>query len=147
MSEDKAFPSRKSYQPGLVFQPKVHQNIGRGIDKLVAAIRPTLGPTPRTVAVSHVHNEQKTPDVLDSGGIIARRVIEMGARDEDMGAMLARALICRQHEKYRRWQRNRCGSAGRVICRRRSLSGGRWQCHALAPLSGAGAKAGAGRLG
>ena len=99
MSEDKAFPSRKSYQPGLVFQPKVHQNIGRGIDKLVTAIRPTLGPTPRTVAVSHVHNEQKTPDVLDSGGIIARRVIEMGARDEDMGAMLARALICRQHEK------------------------------------------------
>ena len=98
MSEEKPFPSQKSYRPGLVFQPNVHQNIGRGIEKLVAAVRPTLGPTPRTVAVSHLHNEQKTPDVLDSGGIIARRVIELSERDEDIGAMLARALICRQHE-------------------------------------------------
>ena len=99
MSEKKPFHSRKSYQPGLVFQPTVHDNIGRGIDKLVAAIRPTLGPTPRTVAVTHLDNVQKTPEILDNGGIIARRVIEMGARDEDIGAMLARALICRQHDK------------------------------------------------
>ena len=89
MSENKPFHSRKSYQPGLVFQPNVHDNIGRGIDKLVAAIRPTLGPTPRTVAVTHLDNAQKTPEVLDNGGIIARRVIEMGERNEDIGAMLA----------------------------------------------------------
>ena len=99
MSENKPFHSRKSYQPGLVFQPNVHDNIGRGIDKLVAAIRPTLGPTPRTVAITHLDNAQKTPEVLDNGGIIARRVIEMGERNEDIGAMLARALICRQHDK------------------------------------------------
>ena len=36
---------------------------------------------------------------LDSGGVIARKVIEMGRRDEDIGAMLARALICTQHER------------------------------------------------
>ena len=42
---------------------------------------------------------RKTPEVLDSGGVIARKVIEMGRRDEDIGAMLARALICTQHEK------------------------------------------------
>ena len=98
MSEEKEFLSRKTYQPGVVFQPAVHQNIGRGIDKLVAAIRPTLGPTPRTVAVTRLDDPRKTPDVLDSGGVIARKVIEMGARDEDIGAMLARALICRQHD-------------------------------------------------
>ena len=99
MSEDKPFHSRSVYQPGLVFQPLVHDHIGRGIDKLVAAIRPTLGPTPRTVALTHLDNVKKTPEILDNGGLIARRVIEMGERDEDMGAMLARALICRQHDE------------------------------------------------
>ena len=99
MSEDKEFLSRKTYQPGLVFQPDAHRHIGAGINKLVAAIRPTLGPTPRTVAVTRLDDVRKTPEVLDSGGIIARKVIEMGRRDEDMGAMLARALICRQHER------------------------------------------------
>ncbi len=99
MSEEKEFFSRKSYQPGLVFQPNVHRNIAAGINKLVAAIRPTLGPTPRTVAVTRLDDARKTPEVLDSGGIIARKVIEMSQRDEDIGAMLARALICRQHER------------------------------------------------
>ena len=98
MSEEKSFPTCKTYQPGLVFQPQVHRNIGAGIDKLVAAIRPTLGPTPRTVAVTRLDDVKKTPEVLDNGGVIARKVIEMGRRDEDIGAMLARALICRQHE-------------------------------------------------
>jgi len=99
MSEEKPFPSRKTYQPDVVFQPQTQRNIGAGINKLVDAIRPTLGPTPRTVAVTRLDDVSKTPEVLDSGGIIARKVIEMGRRDEDMGAMLARALICRQHEQ------------------------------------------------
>jgi len=99
MSEDKPFPVQKSYRPGLIFQPQAQQNIAAGINKLVAAIRPTLGPTPRTVAVTRLDDIRKTPEVLDSGGIIARKVIEMSQRDEDIGAMLARALICTQHER------------------------------------------------
>lgn len=99
MSEDRPFHTQKSYQPGLVFQPDVHRNIAAGINKLVAAIRPTLGPTPRTVAVTRLDDLRKTPEVLDSGGVIARKVIEMSQRDEDIGAMLARALICTQYER------------------------------------------------
>ena len=99
MSEKTPFQSPKTYKPGLVFQPSAHQHIQRGINTLVAAIRPTLGPTARTVAITRLSNDQKPPEVLDSGGIIARRVIELSRRDEDMGAMLARALICRQHER------------------------------------------------
>ncbi len=98
MSDDKPFHSRRTYQPGIVFQPDAHQHIGAGINKLVAAIRPTLGPTPRTVALTRLDDPRKTPDVLDEAGIIARRVIEMHARDEDIGAMLARALVCQQHD-------------------------------------------------
>ncbi len=99
MSEEKPFPVQKTYRPGVIFPPQVQQNIAAGINKLVAAIRPTLGPTPRTVAVSRLDDIGKTPEVLDSGGIIARKVIEMSQRDEDIGAMLARALICTQHER------------------------------------------------
>lgn len=99
MSQEKPFHGKKEYQPGLVFQPAVHRQVGAGINKLVAAIRPTLGPTPRTVAVTRLDDIRKTPEVLDSGGVIARKVIEMAERDEDIGAMLARALICTQHER------------------------------------------------
>ena len=99
MSEEKPFHVQKSYRPGLIFQPQAKQNIAAGINKLVAAIRPTLGPTPRTVAVTRLDDARKTPEVLDSGGDIARKVIEMSQRDEDIGAMLARALICTQHER------------------------------------------------
>ena len=99
MAEKVPFQSRKIYRPGLVFQPSAHQQIQRGINTLVSAVRPTLGPTARTVAITHLMNDQKRPEILDDGGLIARRVIELSQRGEDMGAMLARALICRQHER------------------------------------------------
>lgn len=99
MSVKAPFYSRKSYQPGLVFQPHAQENIKRGLNTLVSAIRPTLGPTARTVAVTSLIENKNTPEVLDDGGIIARRVIELHRRDADVGAMLARALICRQNER------------------------------------------------
>lgn len=99
MSEKAPFHSRKSYRPGLVFRPQAQQNIQRGLNTLVSAIRPTLGPTARTVAVTSLIENKDTPEVLDDGGIIARRVIELHRRDADVGAMLARALICRQNER------------------------------------------------
>ena len=99
MSETPPFESRRAYRPGLVFQPTAQDNIRRGIHTLVAAIRPTLGPTARTVAVTPLTENKTLPEVLDDGGTIARRVIELEARDRDMGAMLARALICRQSDR------------------------------------------------
>ncbi|MCY4069926.1 MAG: hypothetical protein OXG60_01370 [Chloroflexi bacterium] len=99
MSEKPPFHSRKTYRPGLVFRPQAQENIKRGLNTLVSAIRPTLGPTARTVAVTSLIENKDTPEVLDDGGIIARRVIELHRRDADVGAMLARALICRQNER------------------------------------------------
>ncbi|MCY4019198.1 MAG: hypothetical protein OXG39_07300 [Chloroflexi bacterium] len=99
MSEKAPFHSRKTYRPGLVFRPQAQENIQRGLNTLVSAIRPTLGPTARTVAVTSLIENKDTPEVLDDGGIIARRVIELHRRDADVGAMLARALICRQNER------------------------------------------------
>jgi chaperonin GroEL len=40
------------------------------------------------------------PDLLDDGGVIARRIIELADRDEDVGAMMVRHLMWRMHERY-----------------------------------------------
>jgi chaperonin GroEL len=41
----------------------------------------------------------RLPELLDSGGIIARRVIQISDRDADMGAMFARHVLWKQHER------------------------------------------------
>ncbi|MBI5667452.1 MAG: hypothetical protein HZC41_05545 [Chloroflexi bacterium] len=86
-------------KPGVVFQPRVHQSLQRGIAKLVGAIRPTLGPISCGVAIDPLNSAETLPEYLDDGGVIARRIIELSNRDEDMGAMLARSMIIRQHER------------------------------------------------
>jgi len=39
------------------------------------------------------------PELLDDGGVIARRIIQLPNRDEDMGAMFIRHLLWRLHER------------------------------------------------
>lgn len=90
----------KNWQtPKVVFQPEVYLGMQRGIDQLVNAIRPTLGPFPRLVAVESTIHKGKIPDLLDSGGLIARRIVQLSNRDEDAGAMLLRHMLWQLHEK------------------------------------------------
>ena len=71
----------------------------RGIDQVINAIRPTLGPLPRTVAIKPVATKNKPPEMLDSGGTIARRIIQLRSRDEDVGAMFIRNVLWTLQEK------------------------------------------------
>ncbi len=76
----------------VVFQPAVGQRVQHGIHKVVAAVRPTLGPRSRGVVLkSYTHPD--IPEYLDDAGLIARRIIELADRDEDIGAMLVRKAI------------------------------------------------------
>ncbi|PLS82668.1 MAG: hypothetical protein CYG59_03405 [Chloroflexi bacterium] len=84
--------------PGVVFQPRSQRGMQRGINQIVEAVRPTLGPRPRIVAVENVFREKK-PEFLDKGGLIARRIIQLPDRDADMGAMLVRHALWRVHEE------------------------------------------------
>ncbi len=84
--------------PRIVFQPKTAQGLRRGINQIADAVRPTLGPLPRLVAVSRADSD-KAPELLDNGGMIARRIIALGDRDADMGAMLMRQMIWRVYER------------------------------------------------
>jgi chaperonin GroEL len=70
----------------------------KGINQMVEAIRPTLGPRPRIVAIERTPNN-KAPELLDDGGTIARRIIQIANRDADMGAMFIRHLLWRLHEE------------------------------------------------
>jgi chaperonin GroEL len=82
----------------VVFQPAAYRGMQRGINQIVKAVRPTLGPLPRVVAIDRVVDSQM-PELLDSGGTIARRIIELSDRDADMGAMFVRQVLWRVHEQ------------------------------------------------
>ncbi len=71
----------------------------RGINCIAAAIRPTLGPRPRVVAIDNADYHDKTPKLLDDGGAIARLIIELADRDADVGAMLIRDVLWRLQQQ------------------------------------------------
>ncbi len=87
----------KRLTPGVVFQPQTYRGMQRGIGKIVSAIRPTLGPIHRIVAIDK-ESKIGIPDLLDDGAVIARRVIQLADRDEDMGAMYLRQMLAALHE-------------------------------------------------
>jgi len=90
---------KPSWQPpGVVFQPAVARTWQQGIDQLVNAIAPTLGPLPRLTLYDTSLNSSRLPELLDSGGTIARRIIEIKGRDQDVGAMLLRHMLWQLQE-------------------------------------------------
>jgi chaperonin GroEL len=83
----------------LTLQPVTYRAFQRGVDQLVGAIRPTLGPLPRLVAVAGT-SRLRPPELLDDGALIARRIIELPERSTNMGAMYLRHVLWRLHERY-----------------------------------------------
>ena len=84
MARTNPFPKRKKQIPEVIFQPGTFQSMQRGIKKLVSAIGPTLGPVHRTVIIEK-ESKVGRPELLDDGAVIARRIIQLKDRDEDMG--------------------------------------------------------------
>jgi len=82
----------------VIFQPATYRRLQRGVNKLVDAIRPTLGPRPRLVAVNRLL-EGKMPEMLDNGGTIAKRIERLADPDEDMGAQLVRDMLWRLQDQ------------------------------------------------
>lgn len=76
----------------LVFQPKSYRSLQAGANQIINAIVPTLGPLPRITAVDRLLDE-RSPEQLDSGGVIAKRVIQLRDRHADVGAMFVRDFL------------------------------------------------------
>jgi chaperonin GroEL len=84
--------------PRVTLQPQVQQGMQAGINQIVDVIRPTLGPRPRIVALEATANRTNMPEMLDDGGTIARRILGLPDRDEDVGAMYIRHVLWKLHE-------------------------------------------------
>lgn len=82
-------------KPKVVEQPRTREAISRGVDTLVKAIAPTLGPLPRPP----VARNQNRLELLDDGGVIARRLIALPDREDDVGAMLLRQVLWQAHQE------------------------------------------------
>lgn len=65
---------------------------------MVGAVRPTLGPLPKMVAIAPVIG-QRPPELLDDGGVIVRRITDLPNRSADMGAMYVRSMLWRLHNE------------------------------------------------
>lgn len=92
------FPELKQI-PEVVFQPRTSRGFQHGINKIVDAIRPSLGPYPRAIAITRESGTYRPPELLDSGGLIARRIIELPDPDENAGAMYIRGALWNLHER------------------------------------------------
>ncbi|GIK75208.1 MAG: 60 kDa chaperonin 2 [Chloroflexota bacterium] len=81
-----------------VFQPTTYRAFMAGADRIVATIRPTLGPVARTVAIQRPL-DQRGPELLDNGGVIAKRIIQLPDYRADVGAMFVRDMLWRLQEQ------------------------------------------------
>jgi chaperonin GroEL len=82
----------------ILHGPSARAALLSGIDRMTNLLRPTLGPLPRTVAISHIVGSQP-PEILDSAATIARRTIQLADPFEDMGGMLVRHLAWRVFDR------------------------------------------------
>lgn len=83
--------------PRLILSPDSHAALGRGMAQIVRAVRPTLGPLPGLTAIAGIMAD-KPPELLDDGGTIARRIINLPEQDVDVGAMLMRNALWKLRE-------------------------------------------------
>lgn len=83
----------------VLAQPHTRDALQAGIDLLARAVVPTLGPLTGPVALDD-KNRGGSPELLDDGGTIARRILQLDDRDADVGAMLLRETLWRQREVY-----------------------------------------------
>ena len=83
----------------VVFQPQTRDAIRLGVDTMAAAVTPTLGPLTGPVALDDA-SRRGSPELLDDGGAIARRILQLDDLDADIGAMLLRETLWEQKERY-----------------------------------------------
>lgn len=85
-------------KPAISLQPQVYRDLLHGTDLIANAIRPSMGPLPRMVVVERPKRTE-APEFLDDGATIARRIIQVGPRGSDVGAMLLRHALWQMHNR------------------------------------------------
>jgi chaperonin GroEL len=89
---------RTHRKPAVVSQPQTYRSILQGVNLIARAVRPTLGPLPRIVALEGLKRTDPV-EFLDDGATIARRIRRIEPRGADVGAMMLRHAMWRMHEE------------------------------------------------
>lgn len=84
-------------KPEVIHYPEALQSLKRGFDYLTKLLALTLGPTQGVVLSENEMRDR--PEALSDSATIARRVLELPDRRENVGAMLLRNLVWRMHER------------------------------------------------
>lgn len=92
------FMPKITQQGQVIFQPDTAEYFRRGTALIVETLKPSLGPRPRIIA-SAAYGSHLAPEMLDDGGVISRRIIEIQNPYENMGAMFVRGMLWRLHEE------------------------------------------------
>jgi chaperonin GroEL len=82
-------------KPAVLRTPAADAGLKKGFDAMANALAVTLGPTQGIVLSQSATNGQ--PEILNDAATIARRILELPHRAEDVGAMLLRNLVWRMH--------------------------------------------------
>jgi chaperonin GroEL len=82
---------------GLVHPPEALTHLARGFEQMARPLAQTLGPSPRLVIHTPIPNEL---EFLTNSATIARRIIELPDRRENVGAMALRGMMQKMHERY-----------------------------------------------
>ncbi|MCY3573458.1 MAG: hypothetical protein OXI62_03590 [Chloroflexota bacterium] len=80
--------------PKVIHQPQTQQALQRGFEQLVQAVAPTLGPLPRRAIAQNLDKFE----LLDDGGLIARRIIAIPDQQADAGLMLLRQALWKMNQ-------------------------------------------------
>ncbi len=78
-------------QPRVLNADQAQEGLKRGIDLMADLVSVTLGP--RGGLVAHAQFGRSEPELLTDGATIARRIIQLPKREEDVGAMLLRHMV------------------------------------------------------
>jgi len=84
-------------EPDVLHGLETSARMKRGFDQLSEVLALTLGPTQGTILSQHATHPE--PEILTDAATIARRILALPDRAEDVGAMLARNLVWRMHLK------------------------------------------------
>jgi chaperonin GroEL len=84
-------------KPAVLHSPEVEIHLKRGFDTMANALAVTLGPT-QGIVLSEAQNDAR-PEILSDAATIARRILALPDRSEDVGAMLLRNLVWRMQLK------------------------------------------------
>jgi chaperonin GroEL len=80
-------------KPKVIGQPQTTQHFRKGINAIADLLAPTLGPVGGIVANQRDH--QRKPELLDDSATTVRRILNLGDRRADVGAMMMRSLVWR----------------------------------------------------